>query len=138
MGLLPAILTIFLNGSYGVDLGSLERGPYSGCVSLICPIVMLLLLLFVTGVPAAEASSIQSRGDAYRAYQSRTNAFFLGPKKNMIAEKLLELGLVPDLVIRKKIRILLRERLKSARKIDQKAFNSGNGDESYCTECPGC
>lgn len=36
---------------------------------------ILYLVLFVTGVPAAEESSLRSRGDAYRAYQARTSAF---------------------------------------------------------------
>jgi steroid 5-alpha reductase family enzyme len=29
----------------------------------------------VTGVPMAEAQSLKSRGDAYRAYQQRVSAF---------------------------------------------------------------
>jgi steroid 5-alpha reductase family enzyme len=46
-----------------------------GWTSLICPLGILYLLLNVTGVPMAEAQSLKSRGDAYRAYQQRVSAF---------------------------------------------------------------
>jgi steroid 5-alpha reductase family enzyme len=46
-----------------------------GWTSLICPAGMLYLLLYVTGVPMAEAQSLRSRGDAYRTYQRRVSAF---------------------------------------------------------------
>ena len=46
-----------------------------GWTSFICPAVMLYLLLEVTGVPMAEAQSLRSRGDAYRAYQRRVSVF---------------------------------------------------------------
>ncbi len=36
---------------------------------------ILYLVLFVTGLPAAEESSLRTRGDAYRAYQAHTSAF---------------------------------------------------------------
>jgi steroid 5-alpha reductase family enzyme len=38
--------------------------------------LMFYFLNYVTGVPLAEAQSLLSRGDAYRAYQSTTSAFF--------------------------------------------------------------
>jgi steroid 5-alpha reductase family enzyme len=40
------------------------------------PVAMYIFLRFLTGVPYAERSSLKSRGDAYRDYQSTTNAFF--------------------------------------------------------------
>jgi len=40
------------------------------------PVAMFIFLRFLTGVPYAERSSLKSRGDAYRDYQSSTNAFF--------------------------------------------------------------
>jgi steroid 5-alpha reductase family enzyme len=46
-----------------------------GWTSVICPLGILYLLLYVTGVPLAEAQSLKSRGDAYRAYQQRVPAF---------------------------------------------------------------
>jgi steroid 5-alpha reductase family enzyme len=36
---------------------------------------MLYLILFVTGVPAAEESSLRSRGEKFRRYQRETSAF---------------------------------------------------------------
>lgn len=52
-----------------------------GWLSLLGPAVMLWFLLKVTGVPMTEARAVQSRGDAYRAYQRTTNAFFPGPPR---------------------------------------------------------
>jgi steroid 5-alpha reductase family enzyme len=36
---------------------------------------MLYLLLRLTGIPAAEAQAIRSRGDEYRRYQQTTSMF---------------------------------------------------------------
>jgi steroid 5-alpha reductase family enzyme len=47
-----------------------------GVLALLCPALMLFLLLFVTGVPPAEAQSLQSRGESYRQYQRVTPRFF--------------------------------------------------------------
>ena len=44
-------------------------------ISLIGPVLMLLFLLFITGIPATEAQAVASRGDAYRRYQRTTSAF---------------------------------------------------------------
>jgi steroid 5-alpha reductase family enzyme len=46
-----------------------------GWTAVASPIVMLYILLFVTGVPAAEAASLRSRGDEFRAYQHTTSTF---------------------------------------------------------------
>lgn len=43
--------------------------------SIYTPLVMLLLLVKVTGVPPSEAQSLKSRGDAYRKYQEKTSMF---------------------------------------------------------------
>jgi steroid 5-alpha reductase family enzyme len=48
--------------------------PY-GWIAFFAPALILYLVLFVTGVPPAEESSLRSRGDAYRAYQARTSVF---------------------------------------------------------------
>ena len=45
----------------------------------IGPIAMGWALLKVTGIPLAEEQAIRSRGEAYREYQRRTNAFFPWP-----------------------------------------------------------
>jgi steroid 5-alpha reductase family enzyme len=44
-----------------------------GWIGLLAPALILYLILFVTGVPAAEASSLASRGDDYRRYQRETS-----------------------------------------------------------------
>lgn len=44
-------------------------------VSLAGPALMLLFLIFITGIPATEAQAVASRGDAYRRYQRTTSAF---------------------------------------------------------------
>jgi steroid 5-alpha reductase family enzyme len=46
-----------------------------GWLGLIAPALMLYLVLFVTGVPPAEQSSLRSRGEDYRRYQRETSAF---------------------------------------------------------------
>ena len=48
--------------------------PY-GWIAFFAPALILYLVLFVTGVPPAEESSLRSRGDAYRDYQRRTSVF---------------------------------------------------------------
>lgn len=52
-----------------------------GWLGLISPAIMFHLLHNVTGVPMSEKSSLKSKGDAFRAYQQSTNAFFPGPRK---------------------------------------------------------
>ena len=55
-------------------------GPY-GWITLLGPVVMLVFLLKITGVPPTEARALASRGDAYRRYQQTTSAFFPWPPK---------------------------------------------------------
>ena len=50
------------------------EAPY-GWLGLTAPAIMLYLILFVTGVPAAEESSLRSRGERFRRYQRETSAF---------------------------------------------------------------
>ena len=54
--------------------------PY-GWIAFFAPALILYLVLFVTGVPPAEESSLRSRGDAFRAYQARTSVFVPWPPK---------------------------------------------------------
>jgi steroid 5-alpha reductase family enzyme len=54
--------------------------PY-GWIAFFAPALILYLVLFVTGVPPAEESSLRSRDDAYRAYQARTSVFVPWPPK---------------------------------------------------------
>jgi len=46
-----------------------------GISSLHAPLLMILLLTKVTGIPPTERSLLASKGDAYREYQKTTNAF---------------------------------------------------------------
>ena len=48
--------------------------PY-GWVTLMGPIIMLLFLYKVTGIPYTEKRAVQSRGDDYRRYQQTTSPF---------------------------------------------------------------
>jgi steroid 5-alpha reductase family enzyme len=52
-----------------------------GWLAFLAPASILYLVLFVTGVPPAEESSLRSRGDAYRRYQARTSVFVPWPPK---------------------------------------------------------
>lgn len=57
-------------------------GSPMGWLSIISPIVMYYLLMYVSGVPLAEEQSLKSRGDEYRKYQAVTSVFFPMPVKN--------------------------------------------------------
>ena len=46
-----------------------------GWTMVVCPLLILHFLLNVTGVKLSEKHSLESRGEAYRAYQRRTSAF---------------------------------------------------------------
>lgn len=54
-------------------------------VTLIAPILMYLVLRFMTGVKPLEETMLASRGDAYRAYQAKTSAFFLMPPRQGVS-----------------------------------------------------
>lgn len=47
-----------------------------GWLAVTGPIFIYWLLVYVSGIPPLEAHMLRSRGDAYRAYQARVNAFF--------------------------------------------------------------
>ena len=51
-------------------------GSPTGWITLFCPVLMFHFLRNVTGIPLTEELSVKSRGDAYRAYQRTTSAFF--------------------------------------------------------------
>lgn len=46
-----------------------------GWIGLGSPLLMLVLILFVTGIPPTEEQALRSRGDDYREYQRTTSAF---------------------------------------------------------------
>jgi steroid 5-alpha reductase family enzyme len=49
-------------------------GPW-GWLGLVAPLIMLMTILFVTGIPPTEAQALASRGEDYRRYQQTTSAF---------------------------------------------------------------
>lgn len=54
----------------------LSLGYPWGFATLLAPIFMYWILVYVTGIPPLEEQMLRSRGDRYRAYQSRTSRFF--------------------------------------------------------------
>ena len=54
--------------------------PY-GTVALLPQALLLASILWVTGIPPTEAQALQSKGDAYRAYQRRVSRFVPWPPK---------------------------------------------------------
>jgi steroid 5-alpha reductase family enzyme len=62
-----AAIAIDLTGAY----------PF-GWAALCGPIFMYWLLVHVSGIPPLEAHMLKSRGEAFRAYQHRVNAFWPG------------------------------------------------------------
>ena len=64
------LLAIDLSGNY----------PW-GWLALAGPACMYWLLVYVSGIPPLEQHMLRTRGDKFRAYQSRTNAFFPAPPR---------------------------------------------------------
>jgi steroid 5-alpha reductase family enzyme len=50
-------------------------------LTFLGPAAMLLFLFRITGIPYTERQALQSRGDAYRAYQRSTSMFFPWPPR---------------------------------------------------------
>jgi steroid 5-alpha reductase family enzyme len=64
------LLAIDLSGTY----------PW-GWIAFAGPACMYWLLVHVSGIPPLEAHMLERRRDEFRAYQARTNAFFLSPPR---------------------------------------------------------
>ncbi|GGF61161.1 membrane protein [Azorhizobium oxalatiphilum] len=63
-----------------IGLNGVETYPW-GLVALSGPVIMYVLLVHLSGIPPLEAHMLRARGDAFRAYQARVNAFFPGPRR---------------------------------------------------------
>ena len=50
-------------------------GADGGVYTIHAPIIMIIFLTKISGIPPAEISSLKSKGDAYRKYQQSTSAF---------------------------------------------------------------
>lgn len=57
-------------------------GDYAfGWLAFIGPVAMYALLVYFSGIPPLEQRMLESRGQAYRAYQDRTSPFFPRPPR---------------------------------------------------------
>jgi steroid 5-alpha reductase family enzyme len=73
--------------AYPVIALSVEYPPLYpwGWATLLAPAFMYWILVYVTGIPPLEAQMLRSRGERYRAYQSRTSVFFpMPPQKELV------------------------------------------------------
>lgn len=61
----------------------LALGISGGIWLWLAPLVMLLFLYFITGIPYTEQQAIRSRGDAYKRYQQTTSPFIPWRKKHV-------------------------------------------------------
>jgi steroid 5-alpha reductase family enzyme len=65
---------------FAIDLG----GNYPwGWLAALAPLFMYWILVHVTGIPPLEEHMLRTRGEAFRAYQARTNAFFPAPPRSL-------------------------------------------------------
>ena len=55
--------------------------PVIIAASLLAPALMYYLLVHVSGIPPLEKHMLESRGERFRQYQARVNAFFPGPPR---------------------------------------------------------
>jgi steroid 5-alpha reductase family enzyme len=53
-----------------------------GWLALAGPLLMYWLLVHASGIPPLEAHMLRSRGEAFREYQRRVNAFWPGPQSD--------------------------------------------------------
>lgn len=58
---------------------ALSAGPVAVLMALLAPALMYYLLVHVSGIPPLEKHMLASRGERFRLYQARVNAFFPGP-----------------------------------------------------------
>ena len=70
-----------------VVIGFDPSGRYAwGWITLAGPVLMYWLLVHVSGIPPLEAHMLRSRGEPFRRYQTRVNAFWPGPPKAAAAD----------------------------------------------------
>jgi steroid 5-alpha reductase family enzyme len=60
---------------------AIGSGYSIGFLALGAPLCMYWLLVYVSGIPPLEAHMVAKYGDAYRAYQASTSAFFPFPAR---------------------------------------------------------
>jgi steroid 5-alpha reductase family enzyme len=67
--------------AYPVIAVELSGGYPAGWLALAAPACMYWLLVYVSGIPPLEDHMMETRGQAFRDYQARTNVFFPGPAR---------------------------------------------------------
>ena len=65
--------------AYPVIALNLTDGYLLGLIALAGPVMMYWLLVHVSGIPPLEEHMLRSRGEKFRRYQSRVNAFWPWP-----------------------------------------------------------
>lgn len=65
----------FFEGLIWVAFALFASASPWGWIALYCPALILLFLLKLTGIRYTEEQLLRSKGEAYRLYQERTNAF---------------------------------------------------------------
>jgi steroid 5-alpha reductase family enzyme len=65
-----------------VGFAVIAAGSSWGCFGILSPAIIYYLLVYATGIPPSEASSLRSKGEGYRRYQQTTNAFFPWPPRS--------------------------------------------------------
>ncbi len=71
----------FFETLYWLALVPIGVGHGWGLVALLAPLMMFVLLRYVSGVPPLEQHMLRSRGAAFAAYQQRVPAFFPRPPR---------------------------------------------------------
>lgn len=71
--------------AYPVIAVDLSGGHLWGWAALAAPAVMYWLLVHVSGIPPLEEHMLRTRGDRFRAYQARVNAFWPWPSGKSVS-----------------------------------------------------
>ncbi len=71
----------FFEWLFWVGIAVLGLSGFNGqtALALVAPIAMYWLLVHVSGIPPLEKHMLESRGEAFRAYQARVSPFFPWP-----------------------------------------------------------
>ncbi|MCM5557153.1 DUF1295 domain-containing protein [Pleomorphomonas sp. JP5] len=74
----------FFEWLFWVGIAVLGLSGFNGqtALTLVAPLAMYWLLVHVSGIPPLEKHMLESRGEAFRAYQRRVSAFFPRPPKS--------------------------------------------------------
>lgn len=65
-----------------IALGGMPFTYGLGWLAVLAPALMYWLLVHASGIPPTEAHMLRSRGDLFRAYQARVNAFWPWPGRS--------------------------------------------------------